>query len=615
MSDETQDVPPPAPAAPASPPPERPAPAAPYQASGKRSRLGWIAFGGLFAGVAGLAWLLVEPQTTWITSTWLFLSLVAIFVPVAWHFADIVATVASRRAGAAVIVGACILLGFFVLVFVGWLDVRLKKDARLPSIDLTRASRYTLSDESLKLLDKIDKIDGTVYATYLMQGEPDYEKMELRTDALEQLRVFQQASSRVKVQDVDAIRDRERADAILREQGAQATTSGEDADVIVLTYAEQGREVAPGKQKELKVEQWAFKRQSMTGADKWLGESAISNAIYELVFQKYKAYTTAGHGERSLSEDYHELKGALNAQNIEVASEPLVLTANPTIPKDCEILFVLAPTAPFTPEELTTVSGWLDQGKTLFVALDVQDERKATGLETLFDKFGVATSTNYEVLAATVTRLATNQGGMQAVDPRLRSQFPVYGDAYADHPGTKALRARAGLATYFLKSTFVEIDDKPPEGTNPQAVCYAPRIGEGERALTPVAISHYAGRKDYSVLERGKDKVDGKFALIATSTRKLKGLDSGDARLVLSGDSDIFSDRLIQSYPANLDLARGLVQWGLRREGLVAVSERTLEDPYVTPTEYQRRFAFWWPAAVAVVPLIFALMVWWARRR
>jgi hypothetical protein len=45
------------------------------------------------------------------------------------------------------------------------------------------------------------------------------------------------------------------------------------------------------------------------------------------------------------------------------------------------------------------------------------------------------------------------------------------------------------------------------------------------------------------------------------------------------------------------------------------VSERTLEDPYVSPTEYQRRFAFWWPVAVALVPLITALMVWWARRR
>jgi ABC transporter family protein len=611
MTDDTQ---PSAPETP-SPPPVHAAPSAapiPYQAPARRSKLGWLGFAGLFAGVAGLAWWMVEPETTWITSTWIFLSLVAIFVPVAWHLADIVAAVTTRRGGAVAMVAVTVVLGLFVLLFVGWLDVRLKKDARLPVIDLTRASRYTLSDESLKLLSKID---GTVYATYLKQGEGDDATMELRADALEQLRVFQQASSHVRVQDVDAVRDRERADQILREQGAQATTSGEDADVIVLTYAEAGREVAPGKQKEIKVEQWAFKRQSMTGADKWLGESAITNAIYELVFQKYKAYTTAGHGERSFSDEFHELKGALNAQNIEVASEPLVLTANPNVPKDCELLMVLAPTTPFTPEEMTAISTWLDGGKTLLVALDVQDDRKATGLEPVFDKFGVAVSPNYEVLAATVTRLATNQGGMQAVDPRMRNQFPVYGDAYADHPGTKALRARAGLATYFFKSTYVEIDDKPPEGAHPEAVCYAPRVGEGERAITPVALSHYAGRSDYSVLQRGKDKVDGKFALVATSTRKLKGLEGGDARLIVSGDSDLFSDRVIQSYPANLDLARGLVQWGLRREGLVAVSERTLEDPYVTPTEYQRRFATVWPAAVSLVPLIVAVMVWWARRR
>jgi len=589
--------------------PSQAAPARAYQAPARVSKLGYLSFAGLFALVAGGAWFLVEAETSWVTSTWIFLSLVAIFVPVAWHFADLVAAAASRRGTAVVMVALTVLLGLFVLVFVGWLDVKMKKDARLPSVDLTRASRYTLSDETEKLLAKLD---GTVYATYLMQGEGgDYSVMELRADALEQLRVFQQSSPHVKVQDVDAIRDRERADQMLREQGAQGTSSGEDTDVIVLTWAEKGREVAPGKQKELKVEEWAFKRRSMTGADKWLGESAIANAIYELVFQKYKAYTTAGHGERSFAQEFHELKGALNAQNIEVASEPLVLSTNPKVPDDCQLLLVLAPTAPFTPEELTAVSAWLDAGKTMLVALDVQDERKATGLEPLFEKFGIAPRTNYEVVAPKVARLNVNQQAMDAVQG-MSNQFPVYGDAYADHPAAKALRSRAGLATYFFKSTFLDLDDKPPQGTEPLAVCYAPRVGEN---IAPIALLHYPGRASYQQPEKGKDKVDGKFVLVATSTRKLTGLEGGDARLIVSGDSDVLSDRVIQSYPANLDLARGLVQWGLRREGLVAVSERTLEDPYVSPTEYQRRFAFWWPVAVALVPLITALMVWWARRR
>jgi hypothetical protein len=85
--------------------------------------------------------------------------------------------------------------------------------------------------------------------------------------------------------------------------------------------------------------------------------------------------------------------------------------------------------------------------------------------------------------------------------------------------------------------------------------------------------------------------------------------------LILSGDTDVFSDRIIAEHSPNLDLARGLVQWGLKREGLVAVSDRTLEDPFITPTEYQRRFALGWPALVCLLPLIAGGMVWWARRR
>ena len=122
-------------------------------------------------------------------------------------------------------------------------------------------------------------------------------------------------------------------------------------------------------------------------------------------------------------------------------------------------------------------------------------------------------------------------------------------------------------------------------------------------------------RTDYSAPREGEDKLAGKLALLATSVHKSKESNGRDARLIVGGDTDVFSDRVVQSYRANLDLARGLVQWGLRREGLVSVSERTLEDPYVSPTERQKRFAFWWPLNVVLLPLILGGMVWWSRRR
>ena len=128
-------------------------------------------------------------------------------------------------------------------------------------------------------------------------------------------------------------------------------------------------------------------------------------------------------------------------------------------------------------------------------------------------------------------------------------------------------------------------------------------------------MRHDRTRTNFSAPVDGVDKTTGKLPLVATSVRKPAGGAERDSRLVVSGDTDVFTDRVIAKFPANLDLARGLVQWGLRRAGLVAVSERTLEYPFVTPNDRQKRFAFFWPLAVIFLPLLAGGMVWWSRRR
>src|SRR6185436_20792057 len=94
-------------------------------------------------------------------------------------------------------------------------------------------------------------------------------------------------------------------------------------------------------------------------------------------------------------------------------------------------------------------------------------------LEAVLDRFGVATRTNYEVIAPRIVHLNVN-GRNAALPAGMSNQFPVYGDAYNDHPAARALRARAGLSTTFSSTTYLEVDEKPPEGADPQVVCTAP---------------------------------------------------------------------------------------------------------------------------------------------
>lgn len=578
----------------------------PYQAPVRPSRMGYVFFWGVLLLIAGLFWRFVEEETGWVTSAWIFLSIVAILVPFAWHLPDLMRSAATRRGTAFAYVITTIALGLVVALFVGWGAYKGKQEGWLPTLDMTKSARYSLSEESERLLDKVE---GTIFVTYLVRGA---DEMQLRDAVLEQLRVFEERSSRIRFARVDEVREPEAARRVLEQHGVGPTSSAEDLDVIVLTYAAPNREVDPGKQKEIPVEQWTFLRTSSTGALKWLGEGAISTAIFELVFQKYRAYATGGHGEGSLAKEYHELKGALEAQNVEVASDPIVLAATRDVPDDCELLLVLNPKTPFTPDEAKAVSTWIEKGRTLFLTLDVADDRTTTGLDPLLDQFGIRTRMNYEVVAPTMRPI--NVAGMnQLVPTGMATSFPVYGVGYADHPAAVALRARGGLATFFMRSSYVEVDeDKPPPGAEPSVVCYAPKAGE---AASPVALRHSPDRKDYNRIDPSRDSTTGKYPLVATSVKKPADPAGRDARLVVSGDSDVFSDRGIQQAAANLDLARSLLQWGLRREGLVAVSDRTLDDPMVRPDERQRRFAFWWPLAVVFLPLVFGGMVWWARRR
>ena len=87
------------------------------------------------------------------------------------------------------------------------------------------------------------------------------------------------------------------------------------------------------------------------------------------------------------------------------------------------------------------------------------------------------------------------------------------------------------------------------------------------------------------------------------------------ARIVLAGDSDAFSDPVVGQSPPNLDLFGGLAQWALRREDLVAVSDKTLDLEIATVGDRERRMAFWWPLAIALTALLAGAAVGWSRRR
>ncbi len=574
----------------------------PYQAAGRSSPWGYVFFAGLLLLLSGLFWWWVEQDATAVLRIWMFAGLVATLSPLFWHIVDVIDVIRSRRGAAS---GFVILTTVLGIAGFGILSqINMEKGKGFLTHDSTTTGKYTLGEATRKLLDEVS---GTIYLTYLVQSPRD---VGLRGPALDQLAVYGAISDRIEVEVLQPMRDNFAADTYLRSVGVLSTSSGETEDILVLSYAEPDREPVPGRHKEVRVEPYTWMKRSATG-DKWLGESVISDAIMELVFERTKLYSTGGHGERSIAEELRTVRAALQGQNIEVAETPLSLRGAAKVPDDCDILAILDPKTPFSPEEAEILREYLDRGKTLICALDVwRKGGRITGLEPVLDEFGIYTRVNYVVIAP----YRTSQGVVETY--ALNRMLIVRPQDYADHPATRALRARAGLATAFGESSFLEIEDEPVDGLEVEAIVFAPFVPELE--IPGFAARVDPMRADYQAPNKDTDKIGGRLPLVAVATKKVPtrpGERDRDARVIVLADTEALTDQIIRQMPPNLDLAMGLIQWGIRREGLVAVSARTIEQERVELNARGKRVALAWPLGVALLSLVAGGLVWWTRRR
>lgn len=585
-----------------------------YQAAQAASPWGYVFLLGVAGLLASVAWYKVEEETGLVTQVSIFVAALLMLAPVAWHAVDFFRSVASRRGGAFAAVVVTVSLGVVIMSIASALNVKFRE--RLPSSDLTESGRYTLGDETRKILARIEKDGGRVFATYLERSGPASRTSDaLRQMAFEQLKVYGFESPAIVVRRFDELREKDATETYLRSVGVMSTSSGESDDLIVLSYAEAGREVRQGRQKEVKVEEFAFaKSGSVDGRPRWLGERVITSAIQELVFVKLKAYATGGHGERGLGTDMREIRERLRAQNVDVAERPLDLVTNPTIPADCDLLLVLGPEQRFEPQEEAAVRDWLAKGRALFLALDVDETgtRRETGLEQLLDSYGVAPRRNYVVFAPKLLDV----GGGQGVAVQMTPELHVGTTDYADHASVEALRRGASFRTVFLNSSFLEVDDEAKDGLTVEPVIWAP--DPGVKDVRPWAAQVSRDRRDYRNPDPSRDKTGVRLPIVVVARREIAGdAETGprDARVVVSGDADAFSDAIVTVNAPNADLFGGLAQWALRRADLAAVSDKTLDLEMVSIGDRERRMAFWWPLVVALQALLAGSAVWWARRR
>lgn len=250
----------------------------------------------------------------------------------------------QAKYGSTAIITILALLGILILV-------NYIADRESVRWDLTENKKYTLSDQTEKVLDKIDQEVKIV--AFFSQQDPSREVVE------ERLEQYAGMNKNIKLEFIDP----DIKPSVAKEYG-------------VARY-------------ETTIFEMGDKREEVVGT----AESEFTSALLKLTSDEpKKIYFLTGHGERSIElfeeTSYSVVKQSLEKENYEVAE--LSLVGGAKVPDDAAVLVIAGPTTSLLAEEVTAIEAYLNNnGRMLFLYDPKIDTGVVTGLEEPLKNWGV----------------------------------------------------------------------------------------------------------------------------------------------------------------------------------------------------------------------------------
>ncbi len=451
----------------------------------------------------------------------------------------------STKAGLNVALMTLLLLGIIGLVEA----ISAKHNLRL---DLTEGKRYTLSDQTKKLVRGLAK-DVHVTA-FLRLDQPD------RRPADDLLRQYADLSPKFRYEIVDPDRNPGRA----KKYG-------------VTTY---GTTVLEVNEKEEKITE--------------VDEEHLTNGLVKLLREgKPTIYFLKGHGENEPDDDsrngYRQAREALEKTGYQV--KELLLLREPQVPADAAVLVVSGPKRDLIESELKALTSFVDRGGNLLIQLDpfsapsVTEFLKGYGIvvgdDVIVDQFSRVLGGDYlmPVISKYYSHPITR-------DFTLASLFP-----FARSVDAAAKSATAGVSVQTLAETgpgsWAETDGE--ELSRGQLTFNKERDRQGP---IPVGVVATVERKREAT-RATEDK---------TSTgEELEGRSTEPGRLVVYGNSGFASNNFL-NFSGNRDLFLNSISWLAEDEGQISIRPRGAKSTPIFLTATQGRLAFWLP--VVVIPAL-----------
>jgi ABC-type uncharacterized transport system involved in gliding motility auxiliary subunit len=520
--------------------------------------LGWLGVALVFAAVA-IRFLKPEWQQ-WYSGLALA-GLVCTLLYMLSQWRELARSFSGREAkfGTVAVVSAIVVLA--ILVAVNYLGVRHNK-----RWDLTAAKQFTLSDQTRKILDGLQK----PVAIKVFAQSDDFQRFRDRLDE------YQYASKQVTVEYIDALKSRARANQYNVQQ----------LGTVVLEYDGRTERVTSDGEQEL-----------------------TAGLIKVVKGSQHKIYFVQGHGEKTTDgadrESYSTIASSLGSENYSV--DKLVLAQQKDVPADATVLVVAGPKTDLFAPEVDMLKRYLAKGGKVFFLLDPPEKAGAgdmPNLAALLKDWAIDVGNNVVVDAS-------GMGQLLGTGP----ETPVAAN-YQPH----AITDRFRLLTAFQYARSVAPATGGTSGKFPQTL-----VETSPKSWAETDTKTLASTGEVK-LEIEKGDKGGPISLAAAVSSpatdvpapaagaKPEDTNKPETRIVVFGDSDFASNGWL-GIQGNRDLFMNSVNWLAQQENLISIRPRDPQDRRITLTADQQERIFW--LTVFIIPgliLLGGVHTWWRRR-
>lgn len=484
-----------------------------------------VAGGGITYAISGV----LEPYI--IALLWTGLLLLLFYFYVAFPQLRGLLSVRSAKYGANT--AAMIMVFLTVLGVVSYFTTRYKV-----RWDLTKTKRYTLSDQSKKIIKSLKK-DVTAISFY----RSDERTRQAMEDLLGE---FSQLSPKFTYQFIDPD----------KQPGAAAKYGVTSYRTTLIGSGKNQQEVG------------------------YESEEKVINAIMKVTRDEIKSvYFLKGHGENDIADmqnvGYKAIKEALEKENYQV--KELLLPGAVDIPSDCALLIISGPKKDPLPDEIARLATYIKRGGSLLFMLDpgttpklaefLKDYGFRLGNDIIIDKLSQVYGANYLV--------------------------PVVTHYEKDHPITSEFN----IMTFFPLARSVEVDRDPSKGIFPLALTGDASWGETDRkALEEGKAEYNEGSEKKGPLPIAAvaiSDVSKKLEGGEASEKKIY------AKFVVVGNSAFVNNTHV-NLAGNKDFFLNIVNWLTEEAELISVRKKDTNVTPVILTATQGRMIFWVP--VVVIP-------------